>query len=101
MAYTEAGAKAFMQAHKMQVQASMENHPAHVQHVRDQIDYVNTVAEHYYQQVSLLIDQKVRTIVREEINRALSDPMIQLKVDQKSVQSSEKSIRSIFQSLFR
>jgi len=71
----------------------MENHPQHEQHVRDQIDYVNSVADHILQQV--------RIIAREEINKALSDPMIQLKVDEKSAQSAEKSIRSIFQSLFK
>lgn len=93
MAYTTSGAKAFNLAHQMQLRAAMENHPQHEQHVRDQIDYVNSVADHILQQV--------RIIAREEINKALSDPMIQLKVDEKSAQSAEKSIRSIFQSLFK
>ena len=100
MAYTSSGAKAFAIAHQMQLRAQLENHPQHEQHVRDQIDYVNSVADHLLQQIPEIVDQRVRAIVREEIDKALSEPKVVLKVDEKSAHFAEKRIRSIFQSLF-
>ena len=49
MAYTQSGARAFMMAHQMMLRAATENHPAHAEHVREYIEYSNSLADHYYQ----------------------------------------------------
>ena len=44
---TTEGARAIAIAHRMQMEAIAEKHPQHVQHVKNQIDYANAVAEAY------------------------------------------------------
>lgn len=44
---SRAGARAMGIADQMQLKASLENNINHAQHVRDQIDYTNAVAEAY------------------------------------------------------
>ncbi len=100
MAYTQSGARAFMMAHQMMLRAATENHPAHAEHVREYIEYSNSLADHYYQQSAAYTDKRINESVPKEVDKALGNTRVQLKVDEKSAQSAEKSIRSIFHNLF-
>ena len=101
MAYTKAGAKAYSIAHQMQLQAASGTNPAHAEHIREFVDYANNLAEHYYQQATAYADNRINDAVAIAVEKALSDPKVELKVEEKSAQSAEKSLRSIFQSLFK
>ena len=101
MSYTAAGAKAYMIAHQMQmrVAAGAEN-PAHAEHIREFVDYANNLMEHYYQMTIAYIDKIVDQAADKAVQKALNDTKVQLQVDEKSAQSAEKSIRSIFRNIF-
>ena len=101
MAYTQAGAKAYAIAHQMQLRtaAGLEN-PAHAEHIREFVDYANNLMEHYYQMTIAYIDKAVDPAAEKAVQKALNDTKVQLQVDQKSAQSAEKSIRSIFRNIF-
>ena len=100
MAFTQAGARAFMIAHQMQLQAAAGNNSVHAGHVREFIDYANNLAEHYYQQAIAYTDKRVKESTSKEVKEALADSKVELKVDEKSAQSAEKSVQKIFRNLF-
>ena len=100
MAYTTAGAKAFMIAHQMQLQAATGSNPVHAEHIHEFVNYANNLAEHYYQLSTAYTDKRIHEAVSKEVEKALADPKVELKVEAKSVQSAENSIRGIFRNIF-
>ena len=95
MNVTPAGTRAMMYAHQMQLQAAQENHPQHVLHVQNTINYVNAVADHYAE----VLTKNFEKTVKEEVKKALDDKETEIKVDEKSLESVNKTIKSLFGSI--
>lgn len=95
MNVTPAGTRAMMYAHQMQLQAAQENHPQHVLHVQNTINYVNAVADHYAE----VLTKNFEKTVKEEVRKALDDKETEIKVDEKSLESVNKAIKSLFGSI--
>ena len=88
---TQSGTRAIMLAHQMQLRAAQEGHPQHEQHVRDTINYVNAVADHYAEVIT--------RNVKEEVKKTLDDKGTEIKVDEKSLQSVNQAIKNLIGSI--
>ena len=75
--------------------AALEKHPQHEEHVRDTINYVNAVADHYAE----VITRNVEKTVKEEVRKTLDDKETEIKVDVKSLQSVNQAIKNLFGSI--
>lgn len=95
---TKAGARAYGIAQQMQLRAALENHPQHVMHVLDTINYVNAVGEHCIEVMKQYVDQHIDNLVKIEVDRKMNDSRVKLKVDEKSLQATKSAIKSIFDS---
>ena len=60
-----------------------------------EINYVNAVADHYAE----VITRNVEKTVKEEVRKALDDKETEIKVDEKSLESVNKAIKSLFGSI--
>ena len=94
---TPAGTRALMIAHQMQLRAALEKHPQHEEHVKDTINYVNAVTDHYAE----VLTKNFEKTVKEEVRKALDDKEAEIKVDEKSVQSVSKTIKDLFGTIGR
>ncbi len=83
------------------MRAAQENHPQHVIHVQDTINYVNSVADHYAEVIVRTIEADLEKKIREEVREALNDKQTEIKVDEKSVQSVSKTIRELLGTIGR
>ena len=79
----------------MQLQAAQENHPQHVLHVQNTINYVNAVADHYAE----VLTRNFEKTVKEEVQKALDDKQAEIKVDEKSIQSVQQAVKNLFGSI--
>ncbi len=92
---TPAGTRALMIAHQMQLRAALEKHPQHEEHVKDTINYVNAVTDHYAE----VLTKNFEKTVKEEVRKALDDKETEIKVEEKSVQSVQQTIKDLFGSI--
>ena len=95
---TQSGARALILAHQMQLHAAAENHPQHVIHVQDTINYVNSVADHYSEMMARYLDTQMEKMIKAEVDKQMNDTKVQLKVDEKSVQTAKGVIRGLLDS---
>ena len=89
---TPAGTRTLMIAHQMQLRAALEKHPQHEEHVKDTINYVNAVTDHYAE----VLTKNFEKTVKEEVRKALDDKEAEIKVDEKSLQSVQQAIKNLF-----
>ncbi len=94
---TPAGTRALMIAHQMQLRAALEKHPQHEEHVKDTINYVNAVTDHYAE----VLTKNFEKTVKEEVRKALDDRQAEIKVDEKSLQSVNQAIKNLIGSIGR
>ncbi len=97
MNVTSAGTRALMIAHQMQLRAALEKHPQHEEHVKDTINYVNAVTDHYAE----VLTKNFEKTVKEEVRKALDDRQAEIKVDEKSLQSVNQAIKNLIGSIGR
>ena len=92
---TPAGTRALMIAHQMQLRAALEKHPQHEEHVKDTINYVNAVTDHYAE----VLTKNFEKTVKEEVRKALDERQAEIKVDEKSLQSVNQAIKNLIGSI--
>lgn len=101
MASSVSGARALAIAHQMQLAASMEGKPNHIQHVKDQIDYTNAIAETYNEQWKQWVSSELPKMVHQEVERCLNAREIQIKVDEQSVRTARATVNDLMKSIFK
>ena len=95
------GGRAIGIAHKMNLEALIENKPNHVIHVQNQIDYTNAVAEAYNARWEQWAKSELPKLIDERIAAFMKNSTIEPKVDEKSLQACKKKITAMLDSIFR
>lgn len=88
-------------AHQMQLQAAVEGKPNHIQHVENQIDYTNAIAETYNEQWKQWVSTELPKMVRHEVEKCLNAREIQIKVDEQSVKTARATVSDLMKSIFK
>ena len=88
-------------AHQMQLQAAVEGKPNHIQHVENQIDYTNAIAETYNEQWKQWVSTELPKMVHQEVERCLNSREIRIKVDEQSVRTARATVRDLMKSIFK
>ena len=81
------------------MRAALEKHPQHEEHVKDTINYVNAVTDHYAEVLTKNFAKNFEKAVKEEVRKALDDRQAEIKVDEKSVQSVNQTIKNLIGSI--
>ncbi len=88
-------------AHQMQLQAAVEGKPNHIQHVENQIDYTNAIAETYNEQWKQWVSTELPKMVHQEVERCLNSREIRIKVDEQSVRTARATVSDLMKSIFK
>ena len=88
-------------AHQMQLQAPVEGKPNHIQHVENQIDYTNAIAETYNEQWKQWVSTELPKMVHQEVERCLNSREIRIKVDEQSVRTARATVSDLMKSIFK
>ena len=94
------GGQALVLAKKMQLEAAVERHPQHEQHVRNTIDYANAVAAAYTENLKEWILAEIPKIVDQTVEMKLKEGKVQMEVDEASYQVVKKKVADLFKSIF-